>query len=585
VFDVIIKDGTVVDGTGAAPRVGTDVAVEGGQIVAVGEDLGPARRTIDADGRLVTPGFVDLHTHYDGQVSWDPVMAPSSIHGVTTAVIGNCGVGFAPAAPDRREWLIQLMEGVEDIPGSVLEAGINWDWETFPEYLDALDRTPRTIDIAAQVPHGAVRAYVMGERGAENRDPTDEDLAAMARLVEEAMRAGAVGFTTSRVRIHRAKDGECVPGTFATPHELKELGRAMARGGYGVYEVSSDYGLGGIDGEFSDDMDWMSELSVETGMPVFYLLEQVNEKPDEFREILRRAEARNAEGAKLYAMTAVRSPGILMSLEGSMHPFAKHPTFMKLAGLPLPELVAEMRKSEVRAQILSEQTTYLVDEVQVLYNVVHGFDTFYPLGDPPNYEPAPEDSVGARARALGRDPYDYCYDLLLEDDGHALLFMAIHEFIEGTLDSTLERMRRDDCVVSLSDAGAHARSICDASVTTFMLTHWARDRVRGPRLTVEEAVKLQTHDTAALYGFFDRGVIAPGYRADLNVIDFDGLRLHAPRYVFDFPTGAGRLLQQVDGYEATMVAGQITFENGEHTGALPGRLVRGGRRLSSAGRN
>ena len=573
-FDLVIRRGTVVDGTGAPARPGVDVAITAGRIAEIGGDLGPGRREIDADGRLVTPGFVDIHTHYDGQATWDPVMAPSSWHGVTTAVMGNCGVGFAPASPDRHEWLIGQMEGVEDIPGAVLEAGIDWSWETFPEYLDALDRMDRTIDIATQVPHGSVRAYVMGDRGARNESATPDDIEAMARIVHEGMRAGALGFTTSRTVIHRGSDGECMPGTFASRDEIYGLGLGMARSGHGVFEVASDLGIGGLEGDYAGDAEWMSEFAVETGLPVFYLVNQVNSAPEQWRLLLAKMGAvRAATGAPLYAMVAVRPPGVLMSLEGSMHPFKMHPTYIKLDHLPLDQLVAELRKPETKAQILGEQTQYY--DVPFYQSVAHAFHTFFSLGDPPNYEPAPEDSVGARAQRAGRDPYEFCYDELLERGGKAQLFMAAADYADGNFDSIYERLQRDDCIVSLSDAGAHAQSICDASISTFLLTHWARDRTRGPKFPVEFVVKRQTSDTARLYGLNDRGVLAPGYRADVNVIDFDALRLYEPRMEYDMPTGAGRLLQKVDGFATTIVNGTPIFEDGEHTGELPGRLIRG----------
>lgn len=578
-FDLVIRGGNVVDGTGAPSRPATDVAIADGRIVEIGQGLGRGHREVDAEGHLVTPGFVDIHTHYDGQATWDPVMAPSSWHGVTTAVMGNCGVGFAPARPDRHAWLIGQMEGVEDIPGPVLEAGIDWAWETFPEYVDALERMERTIDIATQVPHGAVRAYVMGDRGARNEHATPEDIEAMAKLVEEGMRAGAVGFTTSRTVIHRGSDGECMPGTFASREEVYGLGLGMARAGHGVFEVASDLGIGGIDGDYADDADWMAQFAIETGLPVFYLVNQVDRAPGQWRALLDKLSGvRNDRGAPLYAMVAVRPPGVLMSLEGSMHPFKKHPTFMKLEDLSLADLVAELRRPEIKAQILSESTTYY--DVPFYQAVAHGFDQHYPLGDPPDYEPAPEDSVAARATRAGRDPYEFCYDELLLRDGQAQLFMAAADYSDKNFDSLYERLQRDDCVVSLSDAGAHAQSICDASVSTYLLTHWARDRTRGPKFPIEFVVKRQTHDTARLYGFNDRGVLAPGYRADVNVIDFENLRLHEPRMTYDMPTGAGRLLQKVDGYLATLVNGVPIFEHGEHTGALPGRVIRGPQALS-----
>ena len=582
--DLVIRNGLVVDGTGAPARR-ADVAITGGIITAVGDDTGPAREELDADGQLVTPGFVDVHTHYDGQATWDPELTPSSWHGVTTTVFGNCGVGFAPARPDEHEWLIQLMEGVEDIPGAALADGIDWRWETFPQYLDALAAMPRVMDIATQVPHGSVRGYVMGERGARNEDPTADELAAMAAIVREGVAAGALGFTTSRTMLHRALDGEPVPGTFAGDEEITALGAAVAEAGGGVVEVASDIGLGGLEGKFGGDIAWMRHLAERHGLTVTYALTQADRHPDQWRDLLELSSAPLGGGTggrpgggrtpgRVVAQVAGRPAGLLLGLETSLHPFKQHPTYRSLEHLPLARRVAELRKPEVKAAILAEESGFTG---RFNHDIVHGFHKMYPLGDRPDYEPDPAHCVARRAEAAGRDPYEYAYEALLADEGRGLLFFPLTDFAEHTLDPTLERLQHHGAFLSLSDGGAHCRLICDASTPTFMLSHWTRDRTRGPKLTVEEAVKLQTSDTAAIYGLGDRGTLAVGKKGDVNVIDYDNLRLAPPRMAYDLPTGAPRLLQAAEGYTATVVAGQVTWRDGQPTGARPGVLVRGRR--------
>ncbi|SUZ73421.1 uncharacterized protein METZ01_LOCUS26275 [marine metagenome] len=573
--DMVIRSGSVVDGTGSQGRT-ADVAIDDGCISAIGGEIGPGRREIDATGHLVTPGFVDVHTHYDGQATWDPEMSPSSFHGVTTTVFGNCGVGFAPARPDSHSWLIQLMEGVEDIPGAALAEGIDWNWETFPEYLAALDEMPRVMDIATQVPHGSVRAYVMGERGARNEEPTSADLAAMAEIVQEGIEAGALGFTSSRTMLHRALDGEPVPGTFAGAEELIALGSAVAKAGGGVVEVASDIGLGGLEGNFGTDIDWMRELAGEYGLTVTYALVQSDRDPQQWRDLLELSSAPIDGSGRVVAQIAGRPAGLLFGLETSLHPFKMHPTYIQLANaLSHTELVAELSKESVKQQILSESTGYTG---RFNHDVAHGFHKMYPLSGQPNYEPHPDDSVAARANRAGRDPYEYAYDVLLTNGGRGLIFFPLSDFAEHTLDPTYERLNHHGAFWSLSDGGAHCRLICDASTSTYMLSHWTRDRTNGPKMSVEYAVKLMTHDTAEIYGLLgDRGTLEVGKRADINVIDYDQLTISAPEMVYDLPTGAPRLLQESSGYKATVVAGEIVRENGEFTGARPGRLIRGRR--------
>jgi N-acyl-D-aspartate/D-glutamate deacylase len=560
--DLVIRGGTLVDGTGTPARTG-DVAVDGERIAAVGGQVGRGRREIDARGALVAPGWVDIHTHYDGQATWDPQLTPSSWHGVTTIVMGNCGVGFAPAAPDRHQWLIGLMEGVEDIPGTALAEGITWGWESFPEYLDALDRMPRALDVATQVPHGAVRAYVMGERGAKNEEATPDDIAGMAAIVREGIAAGALGFSTSRTMLHRAVDGEPVPGTFASEDELLGIGRAMGRG---VFELAAD--LAPEDPELA----WMEKLSHETGLPVAFALLQNDADPGQWRRLLDATERAAARGAHVWGQVAVRPTGLLIGLQGEAHPFAVYRTYRELAGLPLAERVARMREPEVRRRILAEEPQFpnpLIAYVQT------AFHKLFPLGDPPCYEPAPDDSVAARAAREGRTPQEVAYDLLLQRDGRELLYLPLLNYAGFDLEPVREMLLHPHTVVSLGDGGAHCGLICDASAPTFLLTHWVRDRRRGARLPLEHVVHRQTLHTARLYGFHDRGVLAPGWLADLNVIDLNALRLAPPEMVFDLPAGGRRLVQRATGYRVTLKRGTMTFENDTSTGRLPGRLVRG----------
>jgi N-acyl-D-amino-acid deacylase len=571
--DLVIRGGMVVDGTGAQARR-ADVAIDDGLVSEVGLDIGAGEREIDAAGLLVTPGFVDVHTHYDGQATWDPELTPSSWHGVTTTVMGNCGVGFAPADPSQREWLIQLMEGVEDIPGAALADGIDWQWESFPEYLDALEKMPRVMDIATHVPHGSVRAYVMGERGARNEDATAEDLAAMAAIVKEGVEAGALGFSSSRTKLHRALDGEAVPGTFAGADEMVALGRAVAEAGGGVVEVASDLGLGGLEGDFGSDIEWMRSLAEGHGLTVTYALTQADRVPDQWRELLELSSAPMEGDGKVVAQIAGRPAGLLLGLQTSLNPFQGHPTYMELSHLPVSELAAELAKPEVRSAVLGEESTLAG---RFNHDIVHGFHKMYPLGEQPDYEPDPADSIAARAQRAGVSPYELAYDHLVADGGSGFLFFPLTDYAEHTLDPTFERLQHHGAFLSLSDGGAHCRLICDASTPTYMLSHWARDRSKGPKLTVEEAIKLQTHDTAELYGLSDRGTLEVGKKGDVNIIDFDEVGIEAPRMVNDLPAGAPRLLQPSTGYRATIVSGEVVRENGEFTGARPGVLIRGAR--------
>ena len=566
--DLVIRGGTVVDGTGA-PAQQADVAIDGDRITAVGTDIGPGQREIDATGQLVTPGWVDIHTHYDGQVTWDTHLTPSGWNGVTTVVMGNCGVGFAPVRPGKQEFLIQLMEGVEDIPGTALAEGIRWEWETFPEYLDAVERMPRAIDVGAQVPHGAVRAYVMGERGARNEKANPEDIVAMAKVVKEGLEAGALGFSTSRTILHRAKDGELVPGTRAEDDEVLGIGRMLGEVGHGVFEVASDLAPEG------KELAWMSQLSKETGRPVTFACLQNPIEPEQWRRLLKIVEQDAAEGGRLTPQVAQRPAGLLLSFESTAHPFMFHPGYAELAALPPVERRAKLAEPEVRAQIL-EHPPVIPDGLPAPATLLtNGFHMMYPLGDPPDYEPGPEQSVAAIAEREGRKPEEVAYDLMLEKDGRGILYLPLLGYANGDLDAIREMMLHPKSVFGLSDGGAHCGLICDASMPTFLLTHWVRDRDRGERIGLEEIVERQTRRTASFYGMEDRGVLEPGMKADVNVIDFERLHIHAPEMVYDLPAEGKRLIQKVEGYRFTIVSGEVIYEDGKPTGALPGKLVRG----------
>ncbi len=580
-YDLKIAGGTVVDGTGA-DRFEGDVAVKDGVIVAVshGPLEGEAAETVDATGLLVTPGFVDVHTHYDGQATWDPVLEPSSGHGVTTIVAGNCGVGFAPVRPGSEQWLIGLMEGVEDIPGTALNEGMDWGWETFPQYLDALDRREFAIDVGVQVSHGAVRAYAMGDRGASNEPATPDDIAAMAAIVHEAIAAGALGFSTSRTLGHRAMDGRPVPGTFAAEEELFSLGRAMAAGGRAVFELAPMGASGEDIVAPKKEIDWMCRLADAIGMPVSFALEQVRAAPDLWRELMDESIRATDAGAPVYPQVAARPFGMLLGLP-SRHAFLRRPTYRALqARFGRDELPAELAKPEVRAAILAEDD--LPPDPSALFEGLStmmqtSLDHIYALGDPPDYEPTPDRTIAALADADGVDPLEKLYDVMLEHDAQHLLMLPFFNYVDGNHDAIREMLLHPAGVSGLSDGGAHCFLICDASIPTFMLTHWARDRHRGEQLPLEYVVKKQTYDTATLFGLGDRGVIEVGKKADVNVIDFDRLTLHMPRMAYDLPAGGARLLQGASGYVATIVSGQVTRRDGVDTGARPGALIRNAR--------
>ena len=562
--DLVIRGGRVVDGSGAPAR-SADVAIDGETVSEVGR-AGAGRREFDASGALVAPGWVDIHTHYDGQATWDGELAPSSRHGVTTLVMGNCGVGFAPVRPGTEGFLIELMEGVEDIPGPALHAGIDWRWESFDEYLGALEARPRTLDVAAQVAHSAVRAYVLGER-AHAHDLSEAEIAALADAVREGIEAGAFGFSTSQTRAHTSRHG-LVPGTFAARRELLAIARAVADAGHGLFQcVSDETGLG-------DDAAVFDELC-DTGVPVTFSLSQMPREPWGFRQSLDHARASTAAGRPIAPQVPARPTGMLYGLRSSFHPFVSHPSFEPLLDRPLERVVAELRRPELRARLLSERQRF---EGTIWDGLARVWNRMFKLGDPPDYEPPREASVEAAAEREGRRPEEVLLDWLLEDDGRAFVFAPLGNYYGHDLEAVREMLEHPAAVGGLSDGGAHCALICDASFPTYMLTHWTRDRSRGPRLSVERAVRLYARAPALAYGLHDRGAIAPGMRADLNVIDYGNLRLHAPEMVFDLPGGARRLVQRAEGYVATFQSGVRTFADGEPTGARPGRVLRAGPR-------
>jgi N-acyl-D-aspartate/D-glutamate deacylase len=561
--DILIQGGTVVDGTGAPARQ-ADVAVQDGRIVAVGTCLGPAHRVVDATGLLVTPGFVDIHTHYDGQATWDANLTPSCWHGVTTAVFGNCGVGFAPVKPGARDYLINLMEGVEDIPGTVLAEGISWSWESFPEYLDALERRHYTMDIGAQLPHAALRFYAMGERGAEHQArPTEAELAQMGTLAEEALRAGALGITTSRTIKHRARDGRYTPSLTAAEPELFAIAGALRRAGKGVLEVNSDFGDG--------DFEILRMAAEAAGRPMSLLLLQVDNAPDLWRRTLDQIHAARRAGLDVTGQVGAKSIGVLFGLETSRNPFEHHPAWEPLLPLaPRQRYERLCDDAALRQRLVDERPT---DALTRWFDAA--FARTFAMAPVLDYEPAPDQSLAARAARTGTSSWALALETLLAHGGKGLLLHPFENYTGGDLGVVQQMLADPATVMGLGDAGAHVGLICDGAGPTFLLKHWARDRTRGPHLPLEALVKKQTHDTAAVYGLTDRGTLAPGQRADINIIDFAALDLLPPEVAYDLPTGGRRLLQRARGYRHTFVAGTEVLRDDELTGATPGRLIRG----------
>jgi N-acyl-D-aspartate/D-glutamate deacylase len=565
-YDLVIRGGTVVDGTGAPART-ADVAVEGDRIVEVGSGVGPGRREIDADGALVTPGFVDIHAHYDGQATWDHHLAPSSWQGVTTVVMGNCGVGFAPVRPEDHQRLIELMEGVEDIPGAALHEGLSWEWQSIAEYLDAVDRIPHDIDVGAQVPHGALRLHVMGERGAQREPATPDEIAHMAALAAEGVVAGALGFTTSRTLNHRTSRGEPTPTLTASADELVGIAEGLGSIGLGVLQVVTDHM--NTDEEFG----MFRRMVAESGRPLSFSLVQSPFDAEGYREVLDRISRARQDGLAITGQVATRAVGLLFGLQCTLHPFMANPVFAEIASRPVPEQARIMADPAFKARVLSADAGGKVRKLGG--GLITAFAHMYELDDPPNYEPDPAQSVQACAERAGQPVDDYVYDALIADDGRTLLYLPTLNFAGGSLDAVGEMLAHPHTVPGLGDGGAHVGTICDGSFPTTLLTMWGRDRDHG-RLKLPFLVQRQCRDTARTVGLLDRGVLAPGYRADINVIDFEHLAARRPEVRYDLPSGGRRLLQRADGYLHTVVAGIETYVGGEPTGALPGKLVRGG---------
>ena len=566
-YDLIISNGRIVDGTGQ-PAYAGDVAIKNGKIAAVGKVDGDAKRHIDAQGYLVTPGWIDTHTHFDGQASWDSQLLPAPLHGTTTVLMGNCGVGFAPCKPDEHDMLIRLMESVEDIPGTALTEGLTWEWETFPEYLDALDKIPRAIDIATQVPHCALRVYVMGERGANNETATADDIKHMSQLVAEGLDAGALGVSTSQTKFHLTDVGDVVPGTYADQAELMGIGEPLKGRSQGSYQLITDFE------DWEKEMDWLKRLSIDTGRPVNYSM-IFKGKEDDYERMLAQlkfAKEAEKEGAQLMAHVSARPIMMLFSIEGTYHPFLAHETFKELADLSVEERLAKLRDPAVKERILSEK---LSEESQQFANIFSNFDSSFPLNDPPNYEPTAEDSVAAIAKQRGCDPLEVVYDTFMAGDSKGVIYYPMFGYENYNLDRQVTLLQDSNAVSSLADSGAHCGLLSDVSIPTYMLTYMVRDRPRGQRFELEWAVMQQTLRTARVMGLYDRGTIEPGMKADINIIDFDRLQISKPEIVYDLPAGGRRMMQTADGYIATLVSGEVIAANGKMTDRLPGKLIRG----------
>jgi len=561
-YDVVLRGGTVVDGSGGAPFQ-ADVAVRNGRIAEVGDVAGQGDQEFDVRGKLVTPGFIDLHTHYDGQITWEHRLAPSSNHGVTTVVMGNCGVGFAPCRAGQQQLAIKLMEGVEDVPEAVMAAGVPWNWETFPEYLDALEQRHADVDFAAQIPHSPLRVYVMGERGAERAPPTAAELAQMRRLTAEAIRAGAVGVSTSRQLAHRFRNGRSAPSVLTEEDEITALAEGLRDAGTGVFQIICNTARPPME-EFAI----MRRLAQTCGRPLSFTL--ASGAPNGREEIMQGVDQARAEGLPIRAQFFLRPVGMLFGLDLSYHPFALNPSYRPIEGVPLAEKVRALRDPILRARLLGERPD---DPNPFVLSMVRKIDNLFVLGDPPNYQPSPEESLTARAGATGRDLREVIYDALLEEDGHAILYCPL-----GPLGENPRRLfENDGAVLGLGDGGAHYGMICDAAYPTYLLTRLGRDAPPEEEIALPQAIKALTRDPAETVGFLDRGLVRRGLRADLNVIDYQALRLHPPRVARDLPAGGKRLSQKADGYVMTLLDGQVTYRDGIHTGALPGRLIRGQR--------
>ncbi|HKP60429.1 MAG TPA: amidohydrolase family protein [Polyangiales bacterium] len=564
-YDLVIRNGTLIDGSGA-PAHEADVAIADGRIAAVGHVAASGKEELDAKGQVVTPGFVDIHTHYDGQATWDERMQPSSLHGVTTVVMGNCGVGFAPCRELDHERLIRLMEGVEDIPFPVLAEGLPWSWESYPDYLDSLERRRFDVDIGSQLPHAALRVYVMGERGANREPARPADIAAMSQLAERAARAGALGFTSSRTLNHRTSDGQPTPTLTAAEDELQGIADGLARAGCGVLQFVSDF----IDPD--TEFALLRRVVERSGRPLSFSLVQNSRAPEQWQRMLQQLTAANAAGLPMRAQVCGRPVGILFGLELTLNPFSLHPSYRQISKLPLAERVRQLRDPHFRTRLLSEQTTA---RHGFLAHMSRYWSSLFVLGDPPDYEQTADRSIGAQAERAGTWPEEVALDQLLSNGGRGMLYLPFLNYADGSLDAAYSMLSHPHAIPGLSDGGAHVGMICDGSFPTSNVTHWTRDRTRGPKLALEQMIRLQTQETARAVGLQDRGLVVPGYRADLNVIDYDKLSLRAPEVSYDLPTGGRRLIQRAEGYVATIVAGEVTYRNGAPTGALPGRVLRG----------
>ena len=564
-YDLIIKNGIIYDGTGDKPFV-ADIAIKGRKIEAIGELDEVSKQTINAEGKVVAPGFVDIHTHYDGQVTWDPYLRPSTYHGVTTVVMGNCGVGFSPCKPEERDWLISLMEGVEDIPGTALHEGINWQWESFPEYLDILENKPLAIDVGTQIPHGAVRAYVMGQRGIDREEATQEEIDRMSQIVKEAIQAGAFGFSTSRTEKHRDSSGALTPSITAHKNELVSIANSIGELNSGVLQGISDFY------DFESEFDIFKEMSQSSGRPISITVEQMDQRPDWWHQLLDGIEAAQNKGINMYGQVPPRATGINMGLEVTLNPFTFYPSFYDLSKKSLEEKVATMRDPKFKKKLLSEQPVSIGNPL--VEEITQSFNKMFRLGDPANYEPDPDSSFKAIAKKQNISPQEVAYDCLLEKEGKALIYHPLFNYLPGNLDFVEKMLNHPYSISGLGDAGAHCGAISDASFPTTLIQHWGRDRTRGKKIPLEKLISMQTLETSRLLGISDRGVLKEGYKADINVIDFDNLTLHEPEVLHDLPAGGRRLVQKASGYEYTIVSGQIAFENGEATGALNGRLIR-----------
>jgi len=575
-FDLVVRGGKVIDGTGTPGESG-DVAVRDGVIVERGKVSGRGRREIDADGALVIPGIVDIHAHYDGQATWEERMQPSSWHGVTTVVMGNCGVGFAPVHDTDHDRLVELMEGVEDVPGSALHEGLAWDWNTFAEFLDAVDARPHDIDIAAQVPHGALRLHVMGERGANHENATPDDIAAMAELAREGIEAGALGFSTSRTRNHKTSTGAYTPTLTAAPDELIGIAEGVGAAGTGVLQVVSDFL--DVDDEFAT----LRTMVERSGRPMSISVARNPMVPDAYRGILDQISAANADGLEMTGQVAARAVGLILGLDLTLHPFVTNPVYRDIADRPLADRVRTLRDPSFRQRLLDEYREQATerDRNKLGGSLINKFELLFEMADTPDYEPELRDSIAARADRAQTTPEELALDLMLAGDGGGMLYLPFLNYVDGNLDAVHEMLTHPHTVPGLGDGGAHVGTICDGSFPTTLLQYWGRDRSRGT-IDLELLVQRHCQGTARTVGLLDRGVIEPGFRADLNVVDFDNLRLYKPEIAHDLPAGGRRLLQRAGGWAHTIVAGQETYQDGAATDELPGRLVRGAQEAPGA---